>query len=79
MSSPLTSTPRNTDKVSGVIGRWGIIALLIAVAVVGGVWGTAVGVPAAWIFSFLLVFGAYAIFGDRQVQPPKKAMIPPLR
>ena len=76
MSSPLTSTPRSTDKVSGVIGRWGIIALLIAVAVVGGVWGTAVGVPAAWIFSFLLVFGAYAIFGDRQVQPPKKAMIP---
>ena len=76
MSSPLTSTPRSTDKVSGVIGRWGTIALLIAVAVAGGVWGTAVGVPAAWIFSFLLVFGAYAILGDRQVQPPKKAMIP---
>nr|WP_276785292.1 AbrB family transcriptional regulator [Corynebacterium falsenii] len=36
----------------------------------------AVGVPAAWIFAFLIVFGIYAIFGDRQVSPPRKAMIP---
>lgn len=53
-----------------------MILLLTIVASAGGVVGTKVGVPAAWIFSFLLVFGFYAIFGDRQVQPPKKAMVP---
>lgn len=35
-----------------------------------------VGVPAAWIFGFLIVFGVYAIFADRQVKPPKNAMTP---
>ena len=32
--------------------------------------------PAAWIFSFLIVFGAAAIFGDRQVKPSPRLSTP---
>ncbi|HIW96015.1 MAG TPA: AbrB family transcriptional regulator [Candidatus Corynebacterium gallistercoris] len=51
-------------------------AALSAVAVGLSFIAEKVGIPAAWIFAFLVVFGIYAIVGDRQVTPPKKAMIP---
>jgi len=35
-----------------------------------------VGVPAAWIFAFLIVFGLYSIFSDHAVNPPNWLMIP---
>lgn len=34
------------------------------------------GVPAAWIFAFLVVFGAYAIISDRQTTPSTQLMQP---
>jgi len=68
--------PRTAAEASGVVARWGAIVALIVVAGLGGIFGTRAGVPAAWIFSFLLVFGIFAIFGDRKIQPVKKAMIP---
>ncbi|MGO1949112.1 MAG: AbrB family transcriptional regulator [Mycobacteriaceae bacterium] len=34
------------------------------------------GIPAAWIFAFLVVFGLYAILSDRQTTPPKRVMQP---
>lgn len=52
------------------------LALLTVLSIAAGFACEAVGVPAAWIFSFLIVFGVYAIFSDRQVSPSKKAMIP---
>ena len=52
------------------------LALLTVLSIGAGFACEAAGVPAAWIFSFLIVFGLYAIFSDRQVSPPKKAMIP---
>lgn len=50
--------------------------VLTGVSVLGALLGQRLEVPAAFIFSFLLVFGCYAIFGDRQVTPPKKVMTP---
>lgn len=52
------------------------LLVLTGVSVLGALAGQRVGVPAAFIFSFLLVFGCYAIFGDRQITPPKKVMTP---
>lgn len=49
---------------------------LVPVAIAGAFFGDRVGVPAAWIFSFLIVFGAAAIFGDRQVRPSKRLSTP---
>ncbi|MBC2681049.1 AbrB family transcriptional regulator [Corynebacterium sp. 4HC-13] len=67
---------RQADRASGIFTRWARLAGLAVLAIIGGVLGEKVGVPAAWIFSFLVVFGMYAIFGDERVTPPKKAMIP---
>ncbi|MCX2163317.1 AbrB family transcriptional regulator [Corynebacterium auriscanis] len=50
--------------------------MLTGVSVLGALLGQRIGVPAAFIFSFLLVFGCYAIFADRQITPPKKVMTP---
>ncbi|KAB1501438.1 AbrB family transcriptional regulator [Corynebacterium sp. 320] len=50
--------------------------LLVPVAIAGAFFGESIHVPAAWIFSFLVVFGAAAIFGDRQVTPSKKLSTP---
>lgn len=76
MSDKHDPEPRTAGKAPGVLSRWAQIIALSIVAVLGGVYGTRIGVPAAWIFSFLVVFGIYAIAGDKQVQPPKKLMIP---
>lgn len=38
--------------------------------------GVRVGVPAAWIFAFLLVFGAYSITADRKITPSERLIIP---
>lgn len=37
---------------------------------------TEFGVPASWIFAFLVSFGAYAILSDRQTTPPTRLMQP---
>ena len=37
---------------------------------------TAIGVPAAWIFAFLIVFGADAVFSGRATIPPAFLMTP---
>ncbi|QFQ01954.1 Putative ammonia monooxygenase [Corynebacterium urogenitale] len=76
MSNNHNTEPRKATPANGVLFRFLRILILSAIAVAGGVAGTKLGVPAAWIFSFLVVFGIYAIFSDRQIQPPKKAMIP---
>ena len=68
--------PRTAAEASGVVAFWGVIAALAVVAGAGGIVGTKAGVPAAWIFSFLLIFGIFAILGDRKIQPAKNAMIP---
>ncbi|WJY72271.1 AbrB family transcriptional regulator [Corynebacterium auriscanis] len=52
------------------------LGVLTGVSVLGALLGQRIGVPAAFIFSFLLVFGCYAIFADRQITPPKKVMTP---
>ena len=52
------------------------LLVLTGVSVLGALLGQRVGVPASFIFSFLLVFGCYAIFGDRQITPPKIVMTP---
>ena len=58
--------PRRTLEVAGVC----------AVAVLVG-WGcTVAGVPASWIFAFLVVFGGYAILRNRQVTPSTRLMQP---
>lgn len=76
MSEKHDLEPRQAGKATGVLLHWAQLFALTIVAIVLGVWGARIGVPAAWIFSFLVVFGLYAIFADKQVQPPKKAMIP---
>lgn len=68
-----------TQRSTSVTPDWSkplAIAVLTAVAVGLSLGAGRIGVPAAWIFAFLVVFGIYAILGDRQVTPPKKAMIP---
>ncbi|MEJ6549099.1 AbrB family transcriptional regulator [Corynebacterium sp. USCH3] len=37
---------------------------------------TEFGVPASWIFAFLVSFGVYAILSDRQTTPPTRLMQP---
>nr|WP_291479679.1 AbrB family transcriptional regulator [Corynebacterium sp.] len=52
------------------------IAGVCACAVVLGAVCTRLGVPASWIFAFLVSFGAYAILSDRQTTPPTRLMQP---
>ncbi|AGP30315.1 AbrB family transcriptional regulator [Corynebacterium terpenotabidum] len=49
---------------------------VVAVAVLVG-WGcTEVGVPASWIFGFLIVVGGYSLLRDRTISPPSRLMQP---
>lgn len=52
------------------------LAGVTVVAVGVGWWCTGVGVPASWIFAFLLVFGLYALLRNRSVSPPARLMQP---
>lgn len=52
------------------------ITVLAGVSVCCALVGQAIGLPAAFIFAFLVVFGAYAIISDRQVIPSKRVMTP---
>ncbi|MGV0338231.1 AbrB family transcriptional regulator, partial [Corynebacterium bovis] len=58
--------PRRLIEVAGVSLCAGLLAVLCV----------HLGVPAPWIVSFLLVFGAWAVVGDRRVTPPRSAMTP---
>lgn len=49
---------------------------MFGIAVAVGAVCDHLGVPAAWIFAFLVVFGAYAIISDRQTTPSKQVMQP---
>lgn len=49
---------------------------MFGIAVAVGAVCDHLGVPAAWIFAFLVVFGAYAIISDRQTTPSKQVMRP---
>ena len=53
-----------------------MVAGVFGVAVGVGALCDQIGVPAAWIFGFLVVFGAYAIISDRQTTPSKQVMQP---
>ncbi|WP_312982413.1 AbrB family transcriptional regulator [Corynebacterium sp.] len=52
------------------------MAGVCACAVALGAVCTELGVPASWIFAFLVSFGAYAILSDRQTTPPTRLMQP---
>ncbi|MDN6845404.1 MAG: AbrB family transcriptional regulator, partial [Corynebacterium variabile] len=60
-------------------GRFRDIAELVGVAVVAvlvGWWCTEAGIPASWIFGFLVVFGLYSLLRNRTVSPPSATMQP---
>ncbi|WP_424953451.1 AbrB family transcriptional regulator [Corynebacterium bovis] len=63
---PGVTRPRRLIEVAGVSLCAGLLAVLCV----------HLGVPAPWIVSFLLVFGAWAVVGDRRVTPPRSAMTP---
>ncbi len=53
-----------------------VTCCLASVAIAGAFFGEAVGLPAAWLFSFLVVFGVAAIVRDRQYQPNARLATP---
>lgn len=60
-------------------GRFRDTAELVGVAVVAvlvGWWCTEAGIPASWIFGFLVVFGLYSLLRNRTVSPPSATMQP---
>ena len=54
----------------------GRISTLSAISLALALVCTAIGVPAAWIFAFLIVFGADAVFSGRATIPPAFLMTP---
>lgn len=68
--------PRAKDGDPGRFRVTAELAGVCAVALVLGQWCSSVGVPASWIFAFLVVTGAYALVRDRAVTPPTAVMQP---
>ncbi|WP_297008321.1 AbrB family transcriptional regulator [uncultured Corynebacterium sp.] len=57
---------RDAAELVGVVG----------VAVLVSWWCTEAGIPASWIFGFLVVFGLYSLLRDRTIAPPSSTLQP---
>lgn len=60
----------------GRVKQYVVYSGLSILAAAGAVCAQSLRIPAAWIFSFLLVFGTYALCANRPVTPPQRAFIP---